>query len=209
VDERIEVAGEAGGDGRRGEDFWATVGALADTVFPPDDEGPGGARLGVVDYVRGVLAGPFGDGSRTYRQPPFEAAADSGHGWQSELTVSDVWDRGVAALDELCQETRRAPFRDLDPPARSEALHAVDGGTAAAFGNPSGPVFVKVLREHVIEGLFADPSYGGNAGGAGWRWLGYPGVPALDVDHSTDHSPDRPVGLTLHRRRPASAQEPT
>jgi gluconate 2-dehydrogenase gamma chain len=29
-----------------------------------------------------------------------------------------------------------------------------------------------------MEGFFADPVYGGNRGKAGWKLLGYPGLPA-------------------------------
>ena len=53
------------------------------------------------------------------------------------------------------------------------ALHALEGERA-------------LLRTLVLEGAFGDPAHGGNADGAGWRLLGYPGprhvVPARDQE---------------------------
>jgi gluconate 2-dehydrogenase gamma chain len=37
------------------------------------------------------------------------------------------------------------------------------------------PTFFGLVHRNVLEGVFADPSWGGNAGEAGWRLLGYPG----------------------------------
>jgi gluconate 2-dehydrogenase gamma chain len=33
-----------------------------------------------------------------------------------------------------------------------------------------------MVRQHTFEGLLGDPAYGGNAGGAGWRLVGFPGA---------------------------------
>jgi gluconate 2-dehydrogenase gamma chain len=35
--------------------------------------------------------------------------------------------------------------------------------------------FLDIARIHTMEGLFADPIYGGNRDFAGWRAVGYPG----------------------------------
>jgi gluconate 2-dehydrogenase gamma chain len=35
--------------------------------------------------------------------------------------------------------------------------------------------FFELVRTHAIEGMFGDPRWGGNADGAGWELLGYPG----------------------------------
>ena len=34
----------------------------------------------------------------------------------------------------------------------------------------------------VMEGFFSDPMYGGNRNKAGWRMLGFPGLPATYAD---------------------------
>jgi gluconate 2-dehydrogenase gamma chain len=38
-----------------------------------------------------------------------------------------------------------------------------------------GDPFFELVRRHVLEGMFGDPRWGGNADGAGWELLGYPG----------------------------------
>jgi len=62
---------------------------------------------------------------------------------------------GVAALEG---------FADLPPAAQDARLRELEGTP-----------FFELVRAHVLEGMFGDPSHGGNAGGAGWRLLGYPG----------------------------------
>jgi len=39
--------------------------------------------------------------------------------------------------------------------------------------------FFESLLQITMEGLFADPIYGGNRNKAGWRMVGYPGLPAV------------------------------
>jgi gluconate 2-dehydrogenase gamma chain len=79
-------------------------------------------------------------------------------------------------------------------PAVQEALQALGDGfatwapeeqdAAVARLEATDPVAFALLRGLVIEGAFGDPAHGGNAGGAGWALLGYPGprrvVPAED-----------------------------
>jgi gluconate 2-dehydrogenase gamma chain len=71
----------------------------------------------------------------------------------------------------------RAGLADLD--ARAHAIDARE-----AFASLPGPLQMAVMRqiEHepffaaartlVVMGMFADPSYGGNVDGAGWRMIG-------------------------------------
>ena len=35
--------------------------------------------------------------------------------------------------------------------------------------------FFELVRRHLIEGMFGDPRWGGNAEGRGWALVGYPG----------------------------------
>ena len=35
--------------------------------------------------------------------------------------------------------------------------------------------FFELVRRHTLEGMFGDPSYGGNANFAGWDLIEYPG----------------------------------
>ena len=42
-----------------------------------------------------------------------------------------------------------------------------------------GKQFFEALLKITMEGFFADPIYGGNRNKAGWRMVGYPGLPAI------------------------------
>jgi gluconate 2-dehydrogenase gamma chain len=55
-------------------------------------------------------------------------------------------------------------FAALSAHEQDERLRAIEG-----------TAFFELVRAHVLEGMFGDPSYGGNRDGAGWRLLDYPG----------------------------------
>lgn len=153
-----------------------TLAAAADRIFPAQDESPSASELGVVEYVDGQLAGAWGRGDRLYRDGPFPTPADRGHGWQSPLTPAEAYRHGLAALDALARDRGADSFADLPPAARDEMLASCEAGAVEAdFGPALGAAeFFELLRTNVLEGLFADPRYGGNRGGLGWRWLGFP-----------------------------------
>jgi gluconate 2-dehydrogenase gamma chain len=78
--------------------------------------------------------------------------------------------RGLGDLDELGLARFGAAFATLADQRQDcilrEAERAHDG-------------FFELMRAHAIEGMFGDPRWGGNAGHAGWRLLGYPGPRAV------------------------------
>jgi Gluconate 2-dehydrogenase subunit 3 len=60
-----------------------------------------------------------------------------------------------------------AGFAGLAPEEKDAVLATMEHGA-----------FFELVRLHAIQGMFADPSHGGNAGGAGWDLLGFPGPKA-------------------------------
>ena len=62
---------------------------------------------------------------------------------------------GLAALGD---------FAALGADAQDDVLRELEGSA-----------FFELVRAHVLEGMFGDPRWGGNADHAGWRLLGYPG----------------------------------
>jgi hypothetical protein len=68
--------------------------------------------------------------------------------------------RGIAALDRMAggDFTRAAPTYQDKILARREM-----------------GAFTSLLFEHTIEGMYANPEYGGNRGLAGWKDIGFPG----------------------------------
>jgi hypothetical protein len=55
--------------------------------------------------------------------------------------------------------------------------------------------FLSLLFEHTIEGMYANPEYGGNRGLAGWKEISYPGdvqpigYTSDEVERSDGHNP--------------------
>ena len=58
-------------------------------------------------------------------------------------------------------------------------ITALEEGKATGFTWPTAQEFFSTLRTHTMEGMFADPVYGGNKDFAGWRLVGFPGAQAI------------------------------
>src|SRR5262245_52028467 len=129
----------------------ATVAAFAERLVPSDPGKPGAHDADVLNYIDLALAGAYADQQDFYR-------------------------RGLASLDAYCRKTFSAPFRRLSAAQQDEVITALEQGKASEFAWPSAVAFFTTLRTHTMEGLFADPIYGGNKGFAGWRLVGFPGA---------------------------------
>lgn len=163
----------------------AALRALVERIFPGDADGPGACELGVVEYLDRQLAGPWGEGAGTYREAPYEPADHPGHGWQSPLTPAQAYRRALSALEaEALRNHGRVPA-GLTDAELDGLLAALAAGRLPGLDDPSPATFFAMLCQKVIEGLFSDPSYGGNRNLGGWRWLGYPGVAAA---HGGDYA---------------------
>jgi gluconate 2-dehydrogenase gamma chain len=142
-----------------------TIDALAGLIIPGSEDDPGAHEAGAVIYIDRALAGPYGSLQRLYRS-------------------------GLAALDESCVERQGRRFVELDEGeqnfileqlARSGLDSAVGPERAESDGAERSdrgflPYFFAVVRQHVVEGTFGDPVYGGNRNAVGWRLLGFPGA---------------------------------
>ena len=70
-------------------------------------------------------------------------------------------------------------FDRLDAAQKQEVLVGLrDGKITFASGLPAR-TFFGTLYQNVMEGMFADPIYGGNKNKVGWRMIGFPGVVAV------------------------------
>lgn len=128
--------------------------AACERIFPADESGPGATQAGAMVYIDRQLAGPYGNDSHRYRQPPFTESA--GPGYQGRETPQEIYRAGIPRLG--------ADFATLDGPQQDARLAAIEKTH-----------FFQLLRQHTIEGMFCDPMHGGNAGLIGWQLLGYPG----------------------------------
>jgi gluconate 2-dehydrogenase gamma chain len=161
----------------------ATLGAMADRVFPPDDDGPGGAAIGVVTYLDGQLAGDWGGGAGLYRHGPFPEPAAAGQGYQLPLTPRELYKHALERIEEHVKKRHAGrALPALAPEQQDDVLAALEAGKVdleLAHG-PNGFTsadFFTIFLANVKEGLFADPIHGGNRDADGWRWIGYPGDP--------------------------------
>jgi gluconate 2-dehydrogenase gamma chain len=161
----------------------ATVGAMADRIFPPDDDSPGATAIGVVAYLDGQLAGDWGAGARLYRHGPFVEPKDSGHGYQLPLTPRALYKHVLQRIDAHVTERHAGrALPALDPEEQDKLLTALEAGKVD-LGLADGPngftsaAFFTMFLANVTEGLFADPIHGGNRDVEGWKWIRYPGDP--------------------------------
>jgi gluconate 2-dehydrogenase gamma chain len=127
-----------------------TVAAFTERLMPGGPGKPGARDAGVLNYIDLALAGAYAD-------------------------LQDFYRRGLAQLDAYCRKTYAEPFVRLTAPQQDEAIGALEAGKAAEFGWPTAQAFFNTMRTHTMEGMFADPVYGGNKDFAGWRLIGFPG----------------------------------
>jgi gluconate 2-dehydrogenase gamma chain len=88
----------------------------------------------------------------------------------------DFYRRGLAQLDAYCRKTYNQAFTRLPPAQQDEVIGALEQGTASEFAFPTAQAFFTTLRTHTMEGMFADPVYGGNKDFSGWKLVGFPGA---------------------------------
>jgi gluconate 2-dehydrogenase gamma chain len=112
---------------------------------------PGATDANVLNYIDLALAGAYTDQQDFYRH-------------------------GLAALEAHCRTIYAETFAKLSPEQQDETIRALEEGKAASFTWPSARAFFDTLRTHTMEGMFADPIYGGNKDFAGWQLVGFPGV---------------------------------
>ena len=87
---------------------------------------------------------------------------------------------------------------------QDETIAALQQGKVAEFVWPTAQAFFTTVRTHTMEGMFADPVYGGNKDFAGWRLVGFPGAqPQL---HAGGHAEQTGVHARADHR-PAVAGE--
>jgi gluconate 2-dehydrogenase gamma chain len=129
----------------------ATIAAFAERLMPGAPGKPGASDADVLNYIDLALAGPYAD-------------------------LQDFYRRGLAQLDTHCGAAQGKPFARLNAAQQDEVIAALEQGKASGFVWPSAQAFFNTLRTHTMEGMFADPIYGGNKDFAGWRLVGFPGA---------------------------------
>ena len=132
----------------------ATIVAFTERLMPGAPGKPGASEAEVLNYIDLALAGAYAD-------------------------LQDFYRRGLAQLDAYCRKTYNEPFVRLDTARQDEVITALEEDKATEFTWPTAQAFFNTVRTHMIEGMFADPIYGGNKDFAGWRLVGFPGAQAM------------------------------
>lgn len=162
------------------QDDAAAVEAFTERLMPGAPGKPGARDAGVLNYIDLALAGAYAD-------------------------LQDFYRRGCAALDEHCRKTYSKSFVALTAAQQDEVIGALEQGKATSFTWPNQQAFFNTLRTHTIEGMFADPVYGGNKDFAGWRLVGFPGAqPTFTADDMKSREPFKRaamIGLQAQAKR--------
>lgn len=150
--------------------------AAVEHLIPTDDLGPGARDAGVVVYIDRQLAGTWGTHGRNYRSGPWLEGTPQ-QGYQSRFTPQEVYRIAIREIDQHCKAAFDRPFAQLPHDGQLRLLEQLEND-AIALPSLSSKFFFDLLWRNTEEGYFADPLYGGNKGMAGWKLLGFPGVPS-------------------------------
>lgn len=133
------------------------VDTLADLFFPPRHVGPAQQQK----IIRASTA-------RVDRHVLFRSAWEPDFGTRLQLALRD--------LSEFCARSEPSHFANLAPARQEAILEALEVGSLAGWTG-TGPRDAKttfdVLYDAISAGLFAEPGYGGNAGGLGWQYANF------------------------------------
>lgn len=172
-----------------------TVEALAEQIWPGDDDTVGGRDAGVAVYIDRALSGAYIDLQPVYRlgldwvnQAANEEFGDTFAELEVEQQIAFLETHlGMPEADTSAATPAASPVADATPVAEADTANVeVEGmplpGAGAvmiAGGEPPDvedvDAFLQIVRTHVIEGLFADPVYGGNRDKRVWADLQYGG----------------------------------
>ena len=165
------------------EDAYRAVEAACARLIPTDDT-PGALEAGVVDYIDGFLGAFSFDPPRIWAGGPFSGRHGGEAGFSTFLPLAPPdelawrtriegslgrpereWGGPVVGLQERYREGLAAlgeDFADVDADEQTARLKA-------------NPIFTALLYEHVCEGMYGAPEYGGNRDLAGWRYIDFEG----------------------------------
>jgi gluconate 2-dehydrogenase gamma chain len=133
------------------DDDAITIIAFTERLMPGAPGKPGATDVGVLNYIDLALAGAYSDEQDFYR-------------------------RGLTQLDAHCTKAYGKPFHRLSTAQQDEIITALEQGKVPEFVWPTAQAFFNTVRTHTMEGMFADPIYGGNKDFGGWRLIGFPGA---------------------------------
>ncbi len=127
---------------------WKTIEAVQDHLFPAGKNSPGIHDINALSYLQTMIQQE--DVSEYKRQ---------------QIKGGEKW------LNDLCVQLYHKKFIALNKEKREKVLRRIDQSEA-------GRQWLSWLMSYLMQALLADPVYGGNPDGVGWKWLQHqPGFP--------------------------------
>jgi len=164
--------------------------AVVDHMVPKDELTPSGTDIGIATYIDRALAGSWGKGDRLYMQGPWGKGTPN-QGYQLPLTPARLYRAAIEGSNAYCRKTFGQSFDRCNAEQKETFLKDLQAGKITFAGGLPGRVFFGALYENVMEGMFADPIYGGNKDKIAWKMLGFPGVMANNAENVKHYSDGR------------------
>jgi hypothetical protein len=152
---------------------------------PAEAGHPGAREAGVTGYID-MMLGAFGAlgalGGREVPPPMIFA----GGPWSNRHASGPDLMESFIRLDPVTRIAWRKRLADwqqqyshgiatLDKLAGGDFTKATPADQDKILARPDVSTFMSLLFEHTIEGMYANPEYGGNRGLAGWKDISFPG----------------------------------
>ncbi len=151
------------------------VEALVDHMIPADQHSPKGSDLRINIYFDRTLNGNWGKGDRLYTEGPWKKGIPE-QGYQLPLVPAMLFRVATQGFDNYLVHHYQKSFAELDTEHKESVLHALEQGKIVFDNEIDAKHYFSLLYQLVIEGMFSDPIYGGNADKAAWKMIGFPGV---------------------------------
>ena len=173
--------------------------AVVDHMVPKDELTPSGTDIGLATYIDRALAGSWGKGDRLYMQGPW-LRGTANQGYQLPLAPAALYRAAIEGANAHCRKAFGQTFDRCTAEQKETFLRELSGGKITLQGGLPGRAFFAVLYENVMEGMFADPIYGGNRDKICWKMIGFPGVSANNAENVKTYNDGRrfaanPVGI--------------
>ncbi|MCP5072288.1 MAG: gluconate 2-dehydrogenase subunit 3 family protein [Rhodobacteraceae bacterium] len=147
--------------------------AVGNHIWPEDVLSPSAEQLGLRDYAQLLGMSAFGAGNRRYLDGPV-LASEAGQPASASLSPLDEICQALDILNQTAA-TLGQNFASLSDPDRDVCLTILRQLPAEPPHVMAGEDAFIILRTLVAEAVFCHPRHGGNRGGQGWAFLGYPG----------------------------------
>jgi gluconate 2-dehydrogenase gamma chain len=123
--------------------------AVVSRIIPAGTDGPGALEAGCARYIESALQDAY-------------------------QSLRTAYSAGLAALDAQARSNGGKSFVALGATEQDKILADFEQNIKVGDYSASA-AFFELVRRHTLEGMFGDPSYGGNTNFAGWDLIEYPG----------------------------------